>query len=71
MEYKDPPVTYLCHWVEKYCKQCNIPDRLWYSSGEVRGRFWYWLKDNADGAAIRPSFSECEKHDYHGDSIDE
>lgn len=74
MEAKEPPVTYLYEWVEKYCIACNISRQDWYLDGELRGRFWYWLKINGAGHHIIPSYTHCcndRDDDLHGDSIQE
>lgn len=71
MEAKEPPVTYLYEWVEKYCQACNISRQQWTLDGAVRGRFWYWLKENAAGQYVIPAYTACREGDYHGASIDE
>lgn len=69
MESTEAPVTYLYHWVEKYRTQQNITPMQWYTSKEVRARFWFWLEHIEHKQPMVISYSVPDE--MYGDSLDD
>jgi hypothetical protein len=68
METTEANVTHLYHWVDKYRAEQNICPLQWYTSKQVRARFWYWLQHIEDKKPMVIFYTTPEE--MCGNSID-